>query len=105
MNLDSELTFSQAKKIAERNAFDDLKEYCNDPEKVFSERFMEDENCWMFFINEEIELPEDFYFGMKWAHVVSKKGAYRMVQDLSSDPEKLKEYIRALSDHFSSRGE
>lgn len=72
---------------------------------VLSDRYLEAEHCWMFFVNPELIRPDENIFGNKWAFVVSKKGAKSMVNDFSDDPPRLFEYLQELSQYFARRGE
>jgi len=72
---------------------------------VLSDRYLEAEHCWMFFVNPKLIRSEENIFGSKWAFVVSKKGAKSMVNDFSGDPPRLLEYLQELSQYFGRRGE
>jgi hypothetical protein len=99
------ISFNQAKTIAEQHAFTDLEGFGAKPTAILKDESLEAEHCWMFFRNEQINVPDDALLGIKWAYVVSKKGTYSMVQDLSGDHKKLLEYLQKLSDNFKARNE
>lgn len=99
------ISLAQARSIAQDNAFAYLKAFCDKPEETLKAGYLEADHCWMFFRNENIEIPEDYTLGLKWAYVVSKKGKYSMVQDFSDDEKKVNEYLRTMSDYFLRRGE
>lgn len=99
------ISLPQAKAIAEQHAFSDLAEFAETPSQVLKTEYLEGECCWMFFRNEQLDVPSEATLGMKWAYVVSKKGTYSMVQDFSDDQQKLHAYLQTMSDYFKKRGE
>nr|CCA87494.1 hypothetical protein RALSY_mp10005 [Ralstonia syzygii R24] len=50
-------------------------------------------------------MPVESTLGFRWAYLVSKKGAFSMIQDFSDDPVRLAVYLKELSDYFKRRGE
>lgn len=99
------ISFSQAWAIAEQHARADLDGFIGSSSPVLNSEYLEADHCWMFFRNDEIDVPADATLGMKWAYVVSKKGTYSMVQDFSNDQQKTQAYLKTLSDHFEKPGE
>jgi len=99
------ITLAQAREVAKQNALADLADFVGPLQEVLSAEYLEAENYWMFFRSEELDVPLDATLGIKWAFVVSKKGTFSMVQDLSDDLERLQAYLRTLSDHFRQSGE
>ncbi len=98
------ISLSQARSQAEQHALAELGEFAYAPNGVLRKDYLEAEHCWMFFLNGEYELPIDATLGIKWAHVISKKGTYSMVQDFSGDADRLKAYLQTMSDYFRDRG-
>jgi len=106
--MDSNLTsisYSQARVIAEQHARANLAEFAGSSSQILKSEYLEAEHCWMFFRSEEIDVPAEATLGMRWAYVVSKKGTYSMVQDLSDDQQRLRTYLQTMSDYFQRRGE
>ena len=97
----NEIVFDDARKIAEREAFDNLKCFmCSDVEGVLSDTFIEEKNCWMFFRNANIIIPPEGVLRGECAYVVSKFGEFRQVADLSFEQKKLKKYSINMSNYF-----
>lgn len=92
-------------KIAEKEVRVILGDVVGNEFPIFSDRHLEAEFCWMFFLRGDINIPPDRMLGLKWAYAVSKKGCFAMVQDLSSDEDKLQDYLLKMSDHFMRRNE
>ncbi len=99
------ISLAQAKSIAEQHAYSDLKEFVGTPSDVLKDEYLEGECCWMFFRSDKINVPLDVTLGLKWAHVVSKKGTYSMVQDFSDNQQKLYDYLQTMSDYFKKKDE
>ncbi|KQV49120.1 MULTISPECIES: hypothetical protein [unclassified Duganella] len=99
------ISLTQARAIAQKNAYLSLKAYCESPEETLKTEYLEGDHCWMFFRSEKICVPENNTLGIKWAFVVSKKGKYSMVQDFSDDKQRVREYLKTMSDYFFRRGE
>jgi hypothetical protein len=100
-----EISLAEAKVIAEQGAFPSLKHFGAKEFHALEGKPLEAEHCWMFFQNRDLNVPLSATLGVKWAHVVSKKGTYSMVQDFSEDPKRLQEYLQQMSDYFKTRGE
>lgn len=62
--------------------------------------YLEAENCWMFFRDKGIQVPVGSRLGIEWAYVVSKHGKFSLVEDFSSDAQKLHDYLKTMSDYF-----
>lgn len=105
MNKKTPISLSQARVIAEQHARVDLESFVDSSSQVLKSEYLEAEHCWMFFRSEKIDIPADATLGIKWAYVVSKKGTFSMVQDLSDDQQRLQTYLQTMSDHFQKRGE
>lgn len=101
------ITFDEARRIAEVEALSSLEPYMLDPttNPLDQGRYLEAEYCWMFFRNPEILVPDYGWFVRQAAYAVSKRGAFSMIHDYSSDPVQLKEYLQKLSDYFGARQE
>jgi hypothetical protein len=99
------ISIMEAMKIAENEARLTLNIENESEISLLSDRYLEAESCWMFFVNEDIKLSSEITIGLKWAYVVSKKGAFAMVQDLSGDENSLKDYLVKMSDYFKKRNE
>ncbi|WP_372178776.1 hypothetical protein ACCQ23_11160 [Xanthomonas axonopodis pv. phyllanthi] len=100
-----DISIMEALKIAEKEVRVILGDVVENEFSIFSDRHLEAEFCWMFFLKGDINIPPDRMLGLKWAFVVSKKGRFAMVQDLSSDEDKLQDYLLKMSDHFMRRNE
>jgi len=99
------IDLEDARAIAERNAFTELEPFSAGKPHVLADGQLEAEACWMFFKSEEILVPPEATLGIKWAYVVSKRGAFSMVQDFSDNPVRLRAYLEELSEYFKRRGE
>jgi hypothetical protein len=100
------ISYKQAREIASKAAFEALTAFFDGtPKDALREYSIEGEHCWFFFRNTSIDIPEEMAFGRNFAYAVSKKGALRYVYDFSYDTEKLTEYLRVMSDYFSTHDE
>jgi hypothetical protein len=73
---------------------------------VLRDDYLEAENCWMFFRNKEIKLPDSRSVdGLlpTWAYCWSKCGEGRLVYDFSDDPQRCRAYLQELSDYFKAK--
>jgi len=96
------LTFEQAQQAAENIAVSELEKLgLNCPEDILSKTYIENEGCWIFFINEAIEhvsIATDHLFGT--AYAIAKSGEMsNVVYDFRPDQHKMKEYADAWSLH------
>lgn len=98
------ITQEEARKIAEELAQSYLAGYVSQTpvSNFLDERYLEAENCWMFFIRKDLSFPEEATLAASAAFAVSKRGVLRTVPDFSSEPERLQSYLTMLSNHFSS---
>lgn len=100
-----EITFEQAKRIAEELALWRLERYMDNRSiPVLREQFEEAECCWFFFRNKQIEGPPEEILGWGPAYAISKKGDVSIIADFSDEPERLQEYLQAMSNYFKERG-
>ncbi len=96
-----EITYEEARGIAEENAMKNLKPYITSQMfSVLQEKYEEEECCWFFFRNEQIKGPMEEALRWAWAYAISKKGAVSIIADYSDDSEKLQGYLRKMSDYF-----
>lgn len=95
---------SQARALAEQHGRAALGEFAYAATRVLRDDYLEAEHCWMYFISDACVLPADAALGTKWAHVVSKRGTYAMVQDFSGDADRLKAYLQTMSEYFFKGG-
>lgn len=99
------IDINQAKKIASEKAEPLLKKFIvNNNIPLLQDYFIEGDECWMFFMNKAITIPEEYSLN-KGAYVVSKKGAFRHIADFSDEPEKLQAYLKTMSKYFKEKGE
>ncbi len=96
---------SEARALAEQHSRAGLGAFAYAAAHVLRDDYLEAEHCWMYFLNDDYVQPVDATLGTRWAHVISKRGQYAMVQDFSDQPEKLQAYLQTMSDHFRDRGE
>jgi hypothetical protein len=100
------IDIQHARAIATEQARQNFSPYILDENmEILQEKYLEAEHCWMFFKNPEFEIPKTELLGIAWAYVVSKRGTFSMVQDLSYDAVKLHDYLQTLSNYFEKRGE
>lgn len=101
------ITFEQARKIAEDAALRDVRSYlAAEQVQVLEDEWLEAEGCWFFFRNKKIIVPpENWFIRLHSCYAVSKKGTVSQLEDFSSDPERLRAYLQAVSDYFIRRGE
>lgn len=98
-----EITFEQARSMAEEAATEQLELFrTNENIPVLRELNKEAECCWFFFRNKQIEIPPGVLRG--WAYAVSKKGKVILIADYSDEPKKLHEYLEDFSNHLKERG-
>jgi len=105
MTSPSEITLEKARDIAREQALFNLSAFIEGDEDVLEADYLEAQHCWMFFRNRKISVPNSALLGIEWAYVVSKRGKFSMVEDYSSDNEKLVEYLKTMSDYFARKGE
>jgi 30S ribosomal protein S13 len=73
------------------------------PPPYLSRDYMEAEGCWIFFRHERIHVsPESGPANS--AIAVSKKGEVRFIADYRDNPERAKEYLQTMSEHFIRHG-
>ncbi len=99
-----EISFERANEIAEELAYTRLNKFRDNPDTpLLSSDFLEAECCWFFFRNRDIPVLERP--GMIWncAYAISKKGEVSIIGDFSDDPDKLSNYLQAMSYYFKSR--
>ena len=102
----AEITFKEAKAIAEEDARKNLYEFREDISQAFlREEFLEAECCWIFFRNKEITGPPERALTWDCAYAVSKKGNCYTIADRSDEPEELNKYISHFSSHLKRRKE
>lgn len=101
MTSKAEISLEQARKIAEEQAKMNLSSLGSAGGSFLQPSYLEAENCWMFFRDKGISVPADAHLGIEWAYVVSKRGKFSLVQDFSSDSEKLHDYLKKMSDYFA----
>jgi hypothetical protein len=103
-----EITYADARVRAEKTARRELAYYISDPDMpALRDEYLEAENCWMFFRNLAIKLPDPTSVdGMlpSWAYCWSKRGEGRIIADLSDDPAKCRAYLQKMSDYFKEKG-
>lgn len=93
---------AEARQKAE-HCFVEMIPYMAQASAVLNERFLEAENCWMFFRNREVDTGEGgFYTDMACA--VSKRGEVSSINDFFDDEEDLMRYLQTMSDYFCERG-
>lgn len=105
MTSQSKITLEKARDIASEQVLFNLSPFIETGEDVLAANYLEAEHCWMFFRNSKISVPKTALLGIEWAYVVSKSGKFSMVEDFSSDNEKLHEYLKTMSDYFARKGE
>lgn len=105
MTSSSEITLENARDIAREQALFNLSTFMAGERDVLAADYLEAEHCWMFFRNRKIHVPKTALLGIEWAYVVSKRGKFSMVEDFSSDNEKLLDYLKTMSDYFSRKEE
>ena len=98
------ISFKEAEKMSERAAFEQLEPFMNDSEiDVLEKKFFEAECCWFFFRNRQIEGPSEYNLRWSRAYAVSKKGELRLIVDFWDEPDKLKQYLLTMSNHFKEK--
>ena len=73
------------------------------PPPYLSRDYMEAEGCWIFFCHERIHIAPASDPANR-AIVISKKGEARLVADYRDNPERAREYLQTISDHFIRHG-
>ena len=73
------------------------------PPPYLSRDYMEAEGCWIFFRHERIHIASASDPANR-AIVISKKGEARLVADYRDNPERAREYLQTISDHFIRHG-
>ena len=94
------LTFEQAQQAAENIAVSELEKVgLNCPENILSQTYVENEGCWIFFMNEVISHVSISTDQLFWtAYAIAKSGEMsHVVYDFRSDQHKMKEYADAWS--------
>jgi hypothetical protein len=100
--LNKEVSFCDAKNLAELSALGNLKNFLKDEKtSLLREDYLEAEHCWVFFRNKEIIVPPESSLGGDCAYAVSKAGEVRQIADLSSDNEQSLAYLQKMSDYFN----
>jgi hypothetical protein len=98
------ISLEEARKIAEEIAQSYLAGFfpSTSVPNFLDERYLEADNCWMFFIRKDLRFPEEATLAASAAFTVSRHGVLRTVPDFSSEPERLHSYLVMLSNHFAS---
>jgi hypothetical protein len=99
------ITFEQARKLAEEEAKEILKDVNINHLPPLEDFYLEAEECWMFYRNPSIFIEPKFLLGRDFSYGVSKRGNMRLVYDLRETPGAAEEYIIKLSDYMKSKGE
>jgi hypothetical protein len=100
-----EITFEQARKLAEDTAVKQVGMFRNNCEiPVLREEYVEAECCWFFFRNRQIEIPESMSL-KDCAYAISKKGQVYGIADYSDNHIKLNEYLEKFSEHLKEINE
>jgi hypothetical protein len=102
------ITFEQARKKAEESARRAQAYFMTDADMpALREEHLEAENCWMFFRNKDIKLPDPSTIdGLlpDGAYCISKRGEGRIVPDFSDRPKECRDYLERISDYFKEKG-
>jgi len=93
---------AMVREMAE-NCFVGMIPYMAQASVVLDERFLEAENCWMFFRNREMDTGEGGFF-TDTACAVSRRGELRIINDFSDNEQNLMKYLQTMSDHIAERG-
>lgn len=100
-----EITFEQARKLAEEVAIKQIWLFRESNEvPVLNGHYEEGECCWFFFRNREIQIPEHMIL-RDGAYAISKRGEIRLIVDFSYDSKLLKEYLQKFSEHLKELNE
>jgi hypothetical protein len=100
------IDFNEAKRIAEKEAFDALDKYRKDKSlSLLMQYYVEAKNCWFFFRNREIYGPPSHNLSWYFDYMVSKKGNLAIICDFYDDKERLMAYLQEYSDHLEKTGE
>lgn len=101
----SEIGFEQALGIAREQALLHLGNAVGSEYRdVLHTHYLAAEHCWFFFTNPDVAVDDNAHLGIKWAFAVSKHGNSTLIQDFSSDPERLRAYLLTMSDYFARKG-
>lgn len=93
-------TFESAKSVANSLAMGEIRQFSAlVPADVLSSCFIEAEGCWVFFLNENIQLPSDCEGGAVFqAYAVAKAGNNEsLVYDFRPNLKKMKYYVEMWS--------
>jgi hypothetical protein len=97
------LSVDQARALAEAEAERELSTFANgEVSNYLRDEFLEADNCWMFFRNLDVDVPQSV-ITPHFAYAVSKHGEMRLVPDLSSDRSRVLEYVKTMSAYFSRK--
>lgn len=94
------ISIDEARSIAEKQAIDDVGMFVSQSDGVLGDAYLEASDCWLFFINGNLKIPEGALLGINWAYAVSKKGRVSMVEDFPGDDERRLELAQKMSDFF-----
>jgi hypothetical protein len=100
-NVKAQLTFEQAKALAQQEAVKRFTRFLADPSTpLLDDFFLEEAGSWNFFRNRKIIIPPEFSLTGDWSYVVSRRGEIRLFYDLRDDLDKAKKAHKVVSDYF-----
>lgn len=106
MSLSESISFDVARRLAQEQAKSLLSNYFKGDKDFFDildEKFIENEEFWMFFRNKNLKFPLDATLPASAAYVVSKKGEVRATADFSENPSEMKNLLDLLAQHFRAK--
>ena len=106
MSFAKSISFDTARRLAQEQAKSLLSNYIEEGEEfidILEERFVENEECWMFFRNKNLKFPLDATLPASAAYVVSKEGELRTTADFSDDPTEMKKLLDLLAEYLRAK--
>jgi hypothetical protein len=97
------ITLDEARKIAlDQVRYDAQWDIKDNSIPLLEDNYLEAECCWIFFRNRAIVIAPERRLS-NGAYCISKKGHARLIADFSSDPVRLHEYLKTMSDYFKAQ--
>lgn len=106
VNFATSISFDAARRLAKKQAKSLLSNYIGEGEEfvdILEERFIENEECWMFFRNKNLKFPLEATLPASVAYVVSKEGEVRTTADFSDNPAEMKKLLDLLTEYFRAK--
>jgi hypothetical protein len=95
------INLKEARQMAEEMARTELSHIINiNGLKLLEDRCLEGRNCWFFFRNRELKVPQNFRFYWQLDFMISKKGMRASIYDFYENEDKLQKYLEDYTNYL-----